>query len=262
MIDRDPTLEPFNALIGTWATEAAHPLVDESVSGTVTFEWLEGGRFLVQRSHNDHDLFPDAIGVIGAPGVADGLVMEYFDSRGVRRTYGVSLDDRVLRMWRAHPGFEQRFSATLGPEAFEGQWQLAKTPGDWQNDLKVNYRPVAAVSLHLFAGLRVRDLQAALPWYQRLLGEPTSLPHATEALWTLAEDRSVYVVEHASGAGNSVVTIFLDDLDARVAAISARGLNPDNRDTYSNGIRKVVYRDPDGNELGFGGPPLDAGSSA
>src|SRR5438093_11504618 len=73
------------------------------------------------------------------------------------------------------------------------------------------------MSLHLFAGLRVRDFEAARPWYERLLGEPTSVPHATEAVWTLAEDRSVYVVEHADGAGNCVVTIFLDDLDAHVA---------------------------------------------
>jgi hypothetical protein len=66
--------------------------------------------------------------------------MEYFDSRGVRRTYGVSLDDGVLRIWRDHPGFDQRFSAALGPDAFEGQWQLAEAPGDWQDDLKVTYR--------------------------------------------------------------------------------------------------------------------------
>jgi catechol 2,3-dioxygenase-like lactoylglutathione lyase family enzyme len=111
--------------------------------------------------------------------------------------------------------------------------------------------------LHLFAGLRVRDFQAALPWYERLLGQPTFFPHATEAVWTLAEDRSVYVVEHAEGAGNSAVTIFLDDLDARVAAIAARGLEPDERQTYSSGAHKALYRDPDGNELGFGGAPPD-----
>jgi catechol 2,3-dioxygenase-like lactoylglutathione lyase family enzyme len=113
------------------------------------------------------------------------------------------------------------------------------------------------MSLHLFAGLRVRDFQAARPWYERLLGEPTFFPHATEAVWTLAEDRSVYVVEHADGAGNCAVTIFLDDLDAQVAAIAARGLEPDERETYSTGVRKVLYRDPDGNELGFGGVPPD-----
>ena len=93
-------LAPLDALIGTWATEATHPLVEEVVAGSVTFEWLEGGRFVIQRSRNEHELFPDAISVIGAAEAGDGLVMEYFDSRGVRRTYGVSLDGGVLRMWQ------------------------------------------------------------------------------------------------------------------------------------------------------------------
>ena len=109
--------------------------------------------------------------------------------------------------------------------------------------------------MHLFAGLRVRDFGAAEAWYERLLGQPTFFPHDTEAVWTLAEDRSVYIVERAAGAGHSVTTIFVDDLDRRTAEIAARGLEPDERETYSNGVRKVIYRDPDGNELGFAGPP-------
>jgi catechol-2,3-dioxygenase len=112
------------------------------------------------------------------------------------------------------------------------------------------------MSLHLFAGLRVRDLQSVRPWYERLLGEPSFFPNDTEAVWTLADERSVYVVEHAGGAGQSVVTVFLDDLDAHVAAAAARGLEPDERVTYDNGVRKALYFDPDGNELGFGGAPL------
>jgi hypothetical protein len=140
MTDRDPALEPFDVLIGTWATEATHPEFDGVVPGAMTFEWLEGRRFLIVRSHNDHELFPDAISVIGAPEAGDGLVMEYFDSRGVRRTYGISLEDGVLRIWRDHPGFDQRFAAALAPDEFEGQWQLARTAGDWKDDLKMRYR--------------------------------------------------------------------------------------------------------------------------
>jgi hypothetical protein len=66
--------------------------------------------------------------------------MEYFDSRGVRRTYFVSLEDGVWRIWRNQPGFDQRFSATLGDDSFEGLFQLAETPGEWQDDMKVTYR--------------------------------------------------------------------------------------------------------------------------
>ncbi|HEY4812958.1 MAG TPA: hypothetical protein VIH71_18060, partial [Solirubrobacteraceae bacterium] len=62
----------------------------------------------------------------------------------------------------------------------------------------------------------------------------------------------------AAGAGNSVVTVVLDDLDARVAAIAARGLEPDERETYANGMRKMIYRDRDGNELAFGGAAIEA----
>lgn len=101
----------------------------------------------------------------------------------------------------------------------------------------------------------MRDFEAARPWYERLLGEPAFFPHDTEAVWTLAEGGSVYVVEDPEEAGHSVVTIFVDDLDGEVAAIAARGLEPAERLTYSNGVRKALYRDGDGNEVGFGGPP-------
>jgi catechol 2,3-dioxygenase-like lactoylglutathione lyase family enzyme len=113
------------------------------------------------------------------------------------------------------------------------------------------------VSLHLFAGLRVREFAEARRWYERLLGEPTFFAHATEAVWTLAEGRSLAVVEDADRAGRCLVTIFVDDLDAQVAEIAARGLDPHERLTYSNGVRKAVYRDPDGNEVGFGGAPVE-----
>ena len=131
-------LKAFDALIGTWSTEATHPMLDAVVPGVITFEWLEGGKFLIQRSHNEHELFPDAICVIGAGD--DGLIKEYFDSRGVRRTYGISLEDGVLREWGDFPEFAQRYAATLDPNAFEGLWQVARTPGDWKDDLKVKYR--------------------------------------------------------------------------------------------------------------------------
>ena len=140
MTDRDPALAPFDALIGTWDTEARHRLVDEVVTGTTTFEWLVGGHFLVQHEQSDHELFPDGMSVIGAPEAGDGLVLEYFDSRGVRRTYRVSLEDGVWRVWRDQPGFEQRSSATIAPDSFEAVAEIAETPGEWQKDMTVVYR--------------------------------------------------------------------------------------------------------------------------
>jgi catechol 2,3-dioxygenase-like lactoylglutathione lyase family enzyme len=112
------------------------------------------------------------------------------------------------------------------------------------------------VTLDLFAGVPVSDLARARDWYGRLLGsEPAFLPNDVEAVWELAEHRYVYVELLPERAGHAMHTLFVDDLDARVEAMSARGLEPAQRETYGNGVRKITYRDPDGNEIGFGGAP-------
>lgn len=109
----------------------------------------------------------------------------------------------------------------------------------------------------LFAGVPVNDYTAALSWYERLLGSPpTFFPNDTEAVWQLAEDRYLYIEHRPGRAGNALHTLFVDDLDARVAAITNRGLEPSSRETYANGVRKVTYHDPDGNEFGLGGGAL------
>ncbi len=111
-------------------------------------------------------------------------------------------------------------------------------------------------NLDLFAGIPVADYAAALSWYERLLGEaPTFFPHDTEAVWELAPHRYVYIVLWPEHADHAMHTIFVDDLDAPVERLADRGLDPVERETYSNGVRKITYRDPDGNEIGFGGAP-------
>lgn len=106
----------------------------------------------------------------------------------------------------------------------------------------------------LFAGIRVSDYETARSWYERLLGaEPSFLPHATEAVWQLAEHRFVYILEDAEGAGRALHTILVEDLDVVVADIASRGIEPDERVTYPGKARKAIYRDADGNEVAFGG---------
>jgi predicted enzyme related to lactoylglutathione lyase len=115
--------------------------------------------------------------------------------------------------------------------------------------------------LDLFAGIPVSDYTAALAWYERLLGSPpTFVADNTEAVWELAEHRSVVIEQRPEHAGHAMHTIFVDDLDALVGQIADRGLEPIERETYANGVRKATYRDPDGNELGFGGAPRQWGT--
>jgi catechol 2,3-dioxygenase-like lactoylglutathione lyase family enzyme len=109
----------------------------------------------------------------------------------------------------------------------------------------------------LFAGIPVADYATALHWYERLFGAPPAFfPHDTEAVWELAEHRCVYIVQQPQHAGHARHTLFVENLDALVAQIAERGLHPVERETYSNGVRKITYRDLDGNEIGFGGASL------
>ncbi|GLX97231.1 VOC family protein [Herbidospora sp. NBRC 101105] len=110
--------------------------------------------------------------------------------------------------------------------------------------------------MDLFAGIPVTDYRRALDWYERLLGAPPAFfPNDVEAVWELAEHRYLYVELLPERAGRALQTLFVDDYDARVAAISARGIDPVTRETYENGVRKATYHDPDGNEVGIGGGP-------
>jgi hypothetical protein len=106
-------------------------------------------------------------------------------------------------------------------------------------------------SLDLFAGIPVGTYTAAREWYQRLLGvPPIFFPHDTEAVWEVAGHRYLYIVQQPEHAGHTMHTLFVDDLDALVGQIANRGLDPVKRETYSNGVRKATYRDPDGTRSG------------
>jgi predicted enzyme related to lactoylglutathione lyase len=111
----------------------------------------------------------------------------------------------------------------------------------------------------LFAGIQVTDYAAALEWYERLFGSPPSfVPTDGEAVWALAEHRFVFIEQRPEHAGHARHLVLVDDVDAHVAQIATRGLAPAEQETYSNGVRKAAYRDPHGNEFGFGdGVPRD-----
>jgi hypothetical protein len=86
------------------------------VEGRTTFEWLEGGGFLIQRSWVDRPEFSNGICVIGATGPDGGLQQHYFDSRGVARLYEMTLEDRVWTLFREGPDWPQRYIGELSED--------------------------------------------------------------------------------------------------------------------------------------------------
>lgn len=112
------------------------------------------------------------------------------------------------------------------------------------------------MEIDVFAGIAVTDLARSREWYDALLGDvETFVPNDTEQVWTLGVGRHVYVEVDPERAGRSVCTLFVEDLDGFLIAATERGLRPESEETYDNGVRKTIFRDPDGNEVGVGGGP-------
>ncbi|NUR84660.1 MAG: VOC family protein [Nonomuraea sp.] len=105
----------------------------------------------------------------------------------------------------------------------------------------------------IFAGIPVRDCKSAVEWYTKLLGkEPAFYPNDIEAVWQLAEDRYVYVIEDSARAGGGVGMVWVDDPASEVERITALGPQPVGKEEHGN-VCKWVFHDADGNELGIGG---------
>jgi catechol 2,3-dioxygenase-like lactoylglutathione lyase family enzyme len=105
----------------------------------------------------------------------------------------------------------------------------------------------------LFAGIPVADLDAAIRWYERLLdGPPDMTPNEIERTWKLTDESWIYVVTDTERAGKALVTVMVDDLDERLAAIGDRGLEPEEIQEISEKVRKAVFTDPEGNQIGIG----------
>lgn len=103
---------------------------------------------------------------------------------------------------------------------------------------------------YVFAGLVVASRDNAAGWYARLFGRPADmLPNDAEAAWQLSDAVSLYLLADADRAGHGVFTVMVDDLDAVLAEVSARGIDPGPVDEMPGIGRKCVIIDPDGNQV-------------
>lgn len=103
-----------------------------------------------------------------------------------------------------------------------------------------------------FAGVVTADIAAATAWYERLFARPPDMrPHDLEACWQLVGDAWFYVVEDGTEAGGGLLTLLVDDLEAVVAGLRARGLDPGAIEQDGKVARKSVVTDPEGTRIAF-----------
>jgi hypothetical protein len=138
----NPALEPLSVLVGTWNTVGMHPLVPGTTfHGRTSFDWLEGGAFLIMHSRIDEPEIPSGIAVFGSDDATGECSMLYFDERGVSRRYEVSLRDNVWKWWRNAPGFSQRFTGAIAADGrtIVGRGELSRDGSTWEGDLELTY---------------------------------------------------------------------------------------------------------------------------
>ena len=140
----NPALRPFEPVVGAWRTTGTHPLVPGTTfHGRASFDWQDGGAFLVVRTEIDEPEIPSGVAVIGSNGDGgDGaFVMIYFDERTVSRVYDVTMAGDVMTWRRDDPGFKQRFTLTIedGGGRMVGRGEMARDGGDWEDDLALTY---------------------------------------------------------------------------------------------------------------------------
>ena len=111
------------------------------------------------------------------------------------------------------------------------------------------------MAVTLFAGIPVAQLDPAIAWYERFFGrEPDMWPNDREVVWQVSREGWVYVVTDERRAGLALVTIMVDDLDARLDELEAAGIEMGAVDTIPKAVRRTEVLDPEGNRIQIGQP--------
>jgi hypothetical protein len=142
------SLEALERFVAEWSLVAAFKDIPPAdVGARVTFEWLPGGKFLIERWEVPVPEAPDGIAIIGADPHTEGRYLQhYFDSRGVARIYKMSFEDRVWKLWRDEPDFSpldfsQRFTGIFSEDGktIAGAWEISYDGKTWEHDFDLTY---------------------------------------------------------------------------------------------------------------------------
>jgi hypothetical protein len=149
---RHPALEHLEAMVGEWNLTGSHPYMPGvAIRGRATYEWFDGGFFLIARTKFENPEIPNGIMIIGetdahdaeSVGMSHGKCeLQYFDARGVARVYHVEASPGSWKMWRDDPGFSQRMTYTISADGQSGtgKGEMARDGKPWEPDLQLTYQ--------------------------------------------------------------------------------------------------------------------------
>lgn len=140
----NPALGFFERLIGEWQITGSHPYFPTlELHGRVSFNWHEGGAFVIVHSEIDNEKFPDGVEIFGSDNVSKEYFMMHFDERGISRRYDVSIQSNGIKWWRDSPDFSQMFSLSIQDDnTMTSTGRMQRQGEDWEDDLALVYKRV------------------------------------------------------------------------------------------------------------------------
>jgi hypothetical protein len=110
---RADALARLDVFVGEWVLRARFPgdqPAPASAGGNgpqvhSTFEWTLDRQFLVQRTEVPVPEAPDSLTIVSVDPQTGAYTQHYYDSRGVARLYGMTLEDGVWTLTRESPDF-------------------------------------------------------------------------------------------------------------------------------------------------------------
>jgi predicted enzyme related to lactoylglutathione lyase len=105
------------------------------------------------------------------------------------------------------------------------------------------------------ASVAVKDIKAAVQWYEKLIGRPAdSTPMPELAEWQFSNGGGLQVYALPERAGSCSCTLLVSDIDAEAARLGKLGVATG---APASGMQVKVFmiKDPDGNSIAFAQTP-------
>jgi hypothetical protein len=115
-----PQLRQLDRLIGTWEATGSF------LNGVMTFEWMEGGFFLIQHVDAEAGGRPiKGTEYIGFDEDTQTLRSHYMDVHGDNFTYTWEIDDDTIRTWFGDKSSDNYFEGLFSEDgnSYTGAWQ-------------------------------------------------------------------------------------------------------------------------------------------
>ena len=128
--------------MGEWQATGSHPyLPGVTLHGRASFDWIEGGAFLIMHSEIDEPDIPSGVAIIGSDDAAKKFFMLYFDERGISRKYDVTMTGKTLVWWRDEPSFSQRFTIAIDDDGktMVGKGEMSRDGAPWEKDITLTF---------------------------------------------------------------------------------------------------------------------------